>query len=140
MPLVKQRVVQRIRTGDGVLLPLYKDWEEWNNGYQPKMVYATTINPGVTKGPILHERRRGLITAIQGEVKIEMKIDGKVHYGMLCGPGGRDNVQVEIPAGIPFTLTNLDDMNPAIIINIPDKAWHPDDEDTIKFDSWEAVP
>jgi mannose-6-phosphate isomerase-like protein (cupin superfamily) len=98
------------------------------------MVYATTINPLTTKGPILHERRRGLITAIQGDVTLVTK---EHSYEMR-----RNGVSfvIEIPANTPFSLINSDPMLPAIIINCPDKAWHPDDEDTIKFDGWDDVP
>lgn len=132
--------LQQIVTKEGVLFPIFKDWEEWHGGYEPKMVYATTINPGVTKGPILHEKRRGLITAIQGTVVLRWKMEGQIHWVYLRGPCGASAAIIEIPANVPFSLENKHPMDPAIIINLPDRAWRPDDEDTIKFDSWDDVP
>ena len=137
--LLKLQKLQQIKTNEGVLFPIYKDWEEWHGGYDPKMVYATTLNPGAVKGPILHKKRRGLITAIQGIVVLQCKIDGEIHAYFLRHKNGTAYV-FEIPAGVPFTLENQDPMLPAIIINCPDRAWHPDDEDTIKYDSWDDVP
>lgn len=143
--LLKRIKLQQIKTNEGMLFPIYKDWEEWHGGYEPKMVYVTTLNPGVIKGPILHKKRRGLITAISGTVILVARIGTEFESIFLHGQWDetgdlqRASWVVEIPANVPFVLHNKANW-PAIIINCPDRAWHPDDEDTIKFDSWEDVP
>jgi len=129
--------LESIKTEDGELVPIYRDWDPWHAGYIPQMAYITTLKPGVVKGPILHERRRGLMMAYSGEVEVECMIDGKISSFSLIDKNENRKILL-IPAGVPNKITNLSLDAEAIIINLPDRAWRPDDEDTIKFESWES--
>ena len=126
-----------IRTPDGFLTPVYKDWEDWHAGYEVKMVYYTTIGPGISKGPILHERRRGFMSCISGVASVVCLVNGKLKTYKLVD--GDKKFILLIPEGTPNMIVNESDESEAIILNLPSKAWHPEDEDTIKFESWEAV-
>ena len=44
-----------------------------------------------------------------------------------------------IPENVPNMIVNNSQTEKALIMNLPDKAWHPNDEDTIKFSSWDDV-
>lgn len=129
--------LQVIETPDGQLVPVYKDWEEWHDGYEVKMAYHTSIRPGVSKGPILHERRRGLMSCISGDVSVVCLVNGKLKTYKLSS-GNRKYILL-IPENTPNMIINNSKSQDAIIMNLPDKSWHPDDEDTIKFESWEEV-
>lgn len=130
--------VEKIETGDGALFPIYRDWDEWHDGYVPKMSYVTTINPEVTKGPILHKKRRHYITALTGIIRLSCLIDGELQSYMLLDEEKQSRIAL-IPENTPITLENLSSSEVATVLNLPSRAWHPDDEDTYKFQNWEEV-
>jgi dTDP-4-dehydrorhamnose 3,5-epimerase-like enzyme len=127
--------MQVIKTPDGVLTPVYKDWEDWHEGYDVQMVYTTSINPGVSKGPILHRRRKGLISCIIGDVSVICLFDGILETYNLSS--NEKKFILFIPENTPNMIVNNSKTNEAIIMNLPNRAWHPDDEDTIKFKNWD---
>ena len=129
--------LQVIQTPDGYLTPVYKDWEDWHEGYEVKMVYHTSIGPGISKGPILHERRRGLMSCISGDVSVVCLIDGNLKTYKLSSE--EKKFILMIPENVPNMIVNNSQTEKALIMNLPDKAWHPNDEDTIKFSSWDDV-
>jgi len=134
-PFLKE--IEQIKTTEGILIPLYKDWEDWHEGYHVKMSYVTTLNPGTKKGPILHNKRRGMMFCVSGSVTVECFFENKVHRFEL---GGEDSSSLlVIPAGVPNMIINNSINDSATILNMPDRAWRPDDEDTIKFDSWDSL-
>ena len=130
--------LESIKTKEGELIPIYKDWEDWHEEYIPKMAYITTIAPGIEKGPILHHKRKGLMMAYSGHVVVECKIGDEI-ISYLLNDGKNCRKILLIPAGIPNKICNLSSTSNAIILNLPSKAWHPDDEDTQKFSSWEEL-
>lgn len=127
-----------IQTSEGTLFPIYRNWDAWHHGHEPKMVYATTILPGVRKDIILHERRTAMITAIQGNVKLRCRLPNShlIYEVWLRNEDTEESNVVKIEPGIPIELIN-DSKNTAIVINAPNPSWHPDDPDTIKFKTWE---
>ena len=128
--------LQKIETKEGELYPLYKDWDSVHDGYIPKMVYATTLSPAAKKGPILHRNRQGFMTCIVGEIIVECLVEGKLKEYALLNKDGTRNILI-IPKNIPNLIKNVSNKEKAILINLPDRAWHPEDEDTEKFLSWE---
>ena len=136
MKMPKIFELESIETKDGELVPLYRDWDAWHENYKPQMAYVTTLRPLVEKGPILHERRRGFMMAYSGNVVVECLVNGKIESYCL-NDGKKQRKVLVIPANVPNKIRNLSEDKEAIIINLPDRAWRPDDEDTIKFDSWD---
>ena len=134
MTLVNQ-TLQTFSTSEGEMVPIYKDWEDWHDGYIPKMAYITSIAPSTSKGPILHKKRRGCMMAFRGEVEVECLIENKIQKYNLRNNKNEKSVLI-IPAGVPNRISNLS-QEEAIILNLPDRAWRPDDEDTQKFNGWE---
>lgn len=129
--------IQKIKTTEGSMIPIYRDWDiETNGGHIPKMVYATTLNVGTIKDIIFHEKRTSYLTCIQGKVLLELFLNNELQSFVLDA-NKQDFVDlVIIPSAIPLKLSNIAEET-AIIINCPTPAWNPQDQDTIKFKSWE---
>lgn len=134
---LKLKKIQKIKTFDGHMIPIFRDWDHSvNEGHLPKMVYATTLERKVKKDIILHEKRTSYLTCIQGSVKIEFMEDNEIKEAILDATIYNDSIDLAlISPNIPIQLENLTDET-AIIINCPSPSWHPDDQDTIKFKSW----
>lgn len=125
---------ENFKTSEGCLFPIYKYWEDKNKEYTPMMVYATTIAPKVEKGPILHERRRGYLTAIKGVVDVQCMVNGKIETYKILDENGNQNILM-IPEGIQNKIINKSEEE-AVVINLPDRSWYPFDEDTKKYSDW----
>ena len=135
MKIPKLQKLQTFSTSEGEMVPIYKDWEAWHEGYNPKMAYITSIAPETSKGPILHRRRRGFMMAFRGDVTVECLVENEIKEYNLRNEAN-EKFALIIPAGVPNRICNAS-QEEAIILNLPDKAWHPDDEDTEKFNGWE---
>ena len=143
---VKLTPLEEITTTEGSMFPIYRDWDEWHDGHVPKMAYITTMKAGTSKGPILHHKRTAYITAVTGDVLLEVYVGGRYRdpvdskeYPEInkfkLRANGRSLVAM-IPPGAAISLHNQSNET-ATIINLPSPAWHPDDPDTEKFGSWE---
>lgn len=136
--MIKSKKIQKIKTLDGHMIPIYRNWDhETNEGHEPKMVYATTLQPKVEKDIILHERRAAYMTCIQGVVELEAFVDGSTKLFLLNAKedtNGHIDLLI-VPANVPIKLSNKTN-ELAIVINCPSPSWHPDDPDTIKFKNW----
>ena len=124
-----------IETSEGSLFPVYKNWEKWHNNYTPEMVYVTTINSKTSKGPILHQKRHGFMTAITGHIIVECLVDNKIESYTLRDESGV-SIILRIPPGIPNLIKNISKDSIGTLINLPCPAWHPDNPDTLKFLNW----
>lgn len=136
MRLIVKRIDAR-PTEEGTMFPIFRDWDSVIPGYSPKMVYATTLKPGFSKGPILHEKRSGYLTAIGGSTIVEYFDGSSIKEEILSDNLGNCFV-VMIPPGTPVRFRNDSIENETVIINLPDIAWHPDNQDTEKFLDWES--
>jgi len=134
MKIPKLQKLQTFSTGEGEMVPIYKDWETWHDGYIPKMAYITSIAANTSKGPILHLKRRGLMMAFRGEVIVECLVENEIKKYILRN-NKNEKSALMIPAGVPNRICN-ESKEEAIILNLPDRAWQPDDEDTEKFNGW----
>jgi hypothetical protein len=134
---VKLKKIQKIKTSDGQMIPIFRDWDvETNEGHLPKMVYATTLLPGIKKDIILHQKRSSYMTCIQGSVKIEYMQDQQINDVVLDAECDDDWIDLVLfSPNIPIQIENTSEET-AIIINCPSPSWHPDDQDTIKFKNW----
>ncbi len=74
------------------------------------------------------------MAAIRGIVRVECFVDGKIESYYLRDEND-ENILI-IPEGVANRIIN-ESREEAILINLPDRAWHPQDEDTIKFKDWE---
>ena len=135
--MISIKNIQKMKTNDGHMLPVYRDWDiDTNCGHTPKMVYITSLFPGVEKDIILHERRSAYMTCIAGCVSLEAMINDQFENFILDFDGADDQVNlIIIPKNVPIKLRNLSKQT-SIILNCPNPSWHPDDQDTIKFKSW----
>ena len=120
------------------MVPVYRDWDTTiNEGHVPKMVYTTYLHPGVEKDIILHKKRKTYITCIYGNVKVTTYEEGKMQTSILNFSKAENLLDLLIiEPNIPIKIDNLSD-HMSILLNCPTPSWHPDDEDTYKFKSWE---
>lgn len=135
---MKNKEIQKITTKDGFMVPVYKDWDvETNEGYKPAMVYATYLNPGVEKDIIVHKQRTGYLACLFGAVRVEAYVNGQLEEHLLSFNDAKDKLDLlMVDPGTPLKFTNqLNQVS--IILNCPSPAWHPDNEDTYKFTTWE---
>jgi hypothetical protein len=140
---VRQLILRRHKTPEGIMMPIYHDYNMWFQGHIPKMCYVTTMAPGSSKDIILHQRRTACLTAVTGNVvlfyadqdadivrRISMNIENNDDdKGTTCA--------TMVPPNTAISLTNMSDKTTAIIINLPSPAWRPNDEDTTKFKGWQ---
>lgn len=127
------------------MVPLFKDYE-WD--HKVGMVYVSTMKPGSRKGPIVHSERSSIMTAIDGWVRMEALVDGKlqtyllhkwaVKGSWLHGPGRPpSSTAVLVPAGIPVRYSVPHSNKWAILISMPDIAWTPNNDDSTRYNGWD---
>jgi len=136
---IKIKNFQKIKTEEGELFTIFRDWDSFHDNYVPKMVYATTIKPGLSKGPILHKERKYFITAISGEVDVEIfSFETKELKKINLRKQGEDEYSILlIDPGVPIRIINSSNDETATVINCPSKSWSPENPDTWKWKSWE---
>jgi len=117
---------------------IFRDWDDFHNSYEPKMVYVTTMKPCSTKGPILHKERKYYLTAITGDVSVEILNEKKEIETISLRKENDESFNVlMLEPNIPIKLINSSLDKEATIINCASKAWHPENQDTWKWNSWE---
>ena len=136
--MIRQKKIQKIKTQDGFMIPVYRDWDkETNEGHIPKMVYTTVLNKGVEKDIILHRNRSAYMTCISGHVVVYAMIKNRIVSYNLKFENENDFINLLIiENNIPIKIKNLSNSE-SIVLNCPSPAWHPDNQDTIKFKTWE---
>jgi dTDP-4-dehydrorhamnose 3,5-epimerase len=118
---------------NGYVVSLYKDWEKLFRA-EPKQVYLNCCLPGERKGPHLHMKRWDYFTAIRGATRFVLKY----------GPGDYEEIDVsvqdglgirivEVPPAVACLIVNIGKTE-AWILNMPNPAWHPDDQDAHPVD------
>ena len=120
------------------MIPVYRDWdEETNEKYIPKMVYTTILNPNVEKDIILHKNRKAYMTCVSGNVLVEALVENKIKSYSLKFDEEVDFINLLIiENNIPIKIKNLSNLQ-SIVLNCPTPAWHPEDQDTFKFKTWD---
>ena len=122
-------------TPHGYMVPVYKDWSSEIKDYEPRMLYHTVIDPGASIGPILHRRKAGLLSCVEGEVEVEYAYGKEIKRMHLCN-ANRVRSAIYVPGGIAIKIINKSKTTKAQITNAPDRAWYPEDPDTTRWDSW----
>lgn len=119
---------------NGFLLPI---WSSALSRYRPEQVYLTVVNPGCSKGPHLHQRRRGRFFCIKGDVEIIIREPGPYviyrtgeSFGFGC---------VEVMPGLAAMIRNIG-TEPAYVLNMPDRPWTPEDQDEWPVEGWDYKP
>ena len=118
---------------NGRFIPIWRDWDSYLE-VPPKMVYMTACLPGKIKGPHLHRMRWGYLTCIKGRVVFVIKHQlmnekGEMNHRYEEIILDASNPQViEIPPNVPQAHVNIGEEE-AIIVNICNPAWHPDNQD-----------
>lgn len=115
---------------NGAVVSLYKDWEHVFQA-EPKQVYLNICLPGEHKGPHLHMHRWDYFATIRGSVRFVIKY-GPGDYEQVdvhCADGGHGVRIVEVPPAVPCLMINIGS-DEAWVLNMPNPAWHPDNQDS----------
>ena len=138
-----QRNYSRNHKGEinGYVVSLYKDWERLLQA-EPRQVYLNCCFVGEQKGPHLHMKRWDYFTTIRGAVRFVVKY----------GPGDYEEVDVivkdglgikivEVPPALPCLIVNIGETE-AWVVNMPNPAWHPSDQDDhpVDYGDYRASP
>ena len=136
---MKNKKIQKIETKDGFMVPVYRSWDKLTNeGHVPEMVYATYLTKGVVKDVILHKERTGYMTCLYGKVRVEFYNGKEVRDIVLDFEGAESEMDLIIlEPGTPIKISNISD-DISIVLNCPSPSWHPENQDTFKFNSWEG--
>jgi len=122
-------------TPTGFMMPVFKNWDPAHNGYEPKMAYITSMTPHTSKGPMMHRRKRGLVTAVNGVVSAKYLYAGKIEEVFLRSPDGKVQ-SLMVPENVPVEYVNHSDME-VFVLNLPNRAWYPEDTDTVRWSTWQ---
>ena len=127
------RIPTKDSTGkpNGWLQPL------WNihDGPPIAQVYALGIEPKGVKGPHLHLKRRGLFTCLAGEVLLVIRPKPRQYCSFRLDVWPEP---VKVPAGVPAAIYNVG-FEEALVLNMPEPAWRPDDQDEWPVEGWDFV-
>ncbi len=107
-------------------------WRDWDNklDIKPKMIYATSVNPGEIKGPHLHKRRDSFVVCVRGKVVFVVKdLSGKYHEIISSE---NDPVLVHIPKNYSSAHMNLSNDISTVLV-IANLAWRPNDNEMINL-------
>jgi dTDP-4-dehydrorhamnose 3,5-epimerase-like enzyme len=118
---------------NGWLLPLW----HVDDGEQIDQVYLTVVEPGMSKGPHLHHRRRGRFTCVKGNVLIVLREQGG--YRELWSGEDHHFAVVRVPPGIPAAIYN-GGLDHAYVLNMPSPPWRPDEDDENSVSDWDYAP
>jgi len=135
--------VEQHCTDTGVMIPLYRDWDEWHAGHKVHMVYTTSIAAGKSKGPILHRVGTQLLTAIAGTVHIRyishenLMNDGEWFETLLRDTNNSNQQLIHIPPMTWYELWAYDVPDDGVVLNMPNLVWRPDYSDQVKATSWD---
>lgn len=134
MKLVYKKL-ETFQTAEGVMIPIFRDWDSLKDNYKPCMAYMSTVKPKMSKGPILHTKKSGYLTVFGQNIEIEYFDENQIKTFIICNEIG-DTHAVYIPPGEPIKFINKSETVTAQIINLPDESWKPGLSDTIKFENW----
>ena len=118
---------------NGSMIPVWKDYDEIPQ-MTPQFIYLLTCAPACAKGPYLHTKRRGLLTLIEGSVRIVYQEEERGNFQELSLDAKEKAIMIDIPAGIGYLIVNTSQTDSALLLNICDYAWRKDDNETVTPD------
>jgi len=119
---------------NGYVLPI---WNNTTDTYQPHQLYLTTINVGCAKGPHLHMRRAGRFVCIRGDIVV---VTRTLHTYTEQRSGDAAGYHIiDVPPGMACLLVNVG-LSEALVLNTPNPAWRPDDQDDVPVIGWAYQP
>lgn len=136
--ILEKSILSRGKNGEknGYVFSLWKDWENIFK-VDPKQFYLNVCFPKAIKGPHLHNHRWDYFVCIRGKIRFIVKWGED--YEEIEADADNDNAFkiVEIPPAIPCAIQNIGSSE-AWFLNMPNPAWHPDDQDDhpVQFDGY----
>lgn len=133
---VKVFMVEYHKTPTGYMTPVYKHWNSPIPDYEPKMLYHSVLDPQAFIGPMLHRRKAGIISCVEGHVDVEYTVGKEIKKAVLCNSKEGIRNAIYVPGGTAVKFINKSKTNKAQLTNIPDRAWYPEDPDSTKWETW----
>lgn len=125
---------------NGYVVSLYKDWEKLFRA-EPKQVYLNICFPGEKKGPHLHMHRWDYFTTIRGSTRYVIRYGPRDYEEIDVHVNDGQGIRiVEVPPAIPCLVINIGEED-AWFINMPNPAWHPDNQDShpVSYDDYPGL-
>lgn len=127
-------------TREGTFISIHNDtstivvdvWPYVPNTMTVKQVYTTSIRQRQSKGPILHRDRLTSIVPVGGELTVEF-IEDRTVVACTVSP----HQAIDIPPGIAVRYVNAGSSEINLIV-LSDRSWVPGDNESQKFDGWDA--
>jgi hypothetical protein len=125
------------KTSEGVMVPIFNEVLQSFDGFHVGMSYISTIAPMTSKGPILHTKRRSIVMSMNTGVILEF-IDGDTS-GVISQPlfDELGPILVEVMPNQPCLFKNTTNDIATLIVH-GNYAWQPNDDESQKFDGWDA--
>ena len=130
--MVKKYIISKVKTTSGLLAPLWKDYDPIPK-IKPRYIYYTTCAAGATKGPYLHEKRRGLLALIEGKAVFIYKTQRS--FSKLYLDASKEVAMLDIPKKTAYLIKNPYKKE-SKFINICDYPWKKNDNET-KTPNWQ---
>ncbi|MDO8527449.1 MAG: WxcM-like domain-containing protein [Deltaproteobacteria bacterium] len=134
----EKKIVTKDKKGtpNGFVISLWKNWEKYFKA-EPKQIYMNICTPKSVKGPHLHMNRWDYFVCIQGKIRFIVKWGNEYEEVEVDADKDPCFKIVEVPPAIPCAIQNVGESD-AWFINMPNPAWHPEDQDDhpISFDHY----
>jgi len=117
---------------NGWIIPVFRDYDEFFKDYNIRFVYASAVAPRSSKGPHMHYKRQGMLVPLMGKITVVKRVDGEY---VRCELDAANPSVCHIPTRTPFRVANESDSE-AILLNLADHAWRPDDQDSPAVNDW----
>ncbi len=135
MILEKITTLDKNKNVNGWLMPIYKNYDSFFHNYEVKFIYASCVSPKTVKGPHIHLKRECRLVPVVGKARIVMKENDSYQEYYLDSSCPEIIV---IKSATPFCVYNDSDSD-AVLLNLANHAWKPDDTDNYSYDKWDYV-
>lgn len=137
MSRVKRQTLEFHENQEGVTIPVYRDNDLKGNVDAARMIYVTTVGPGMSKGPIIHKKRNSIVIASGGLGLMTIRDpEGHFEHVDLASVSAVSRFSVEIPPLYAVSYSNRSEHETTIFTVIADYAWKPGDDESVKYDNW----
>ncbi len=119
---------------NGSLTVVWRDWDKIIQN-EPKMVYASYVEPGEIKGPHIHTKRNSYFVCLNGKAVFVIKNENGEYIEIESSE--EKPILVFVPKNFASAHVNISNKK-ATILALADIAWRPNDNEmkNISFEDY----